>query len=184
MCKRLHFQAHLKKQISDNIEAFVCTFCKWKTPSRSTKIYQNLASIGFNKELEIVSKLTKFEARLVSLRIPFATIKQLTYEGQYGMKGSVVNVMADVERLQNILPRFVQEDATVLVGIKRKLQYDHYYMTGTVRPLETMKAAHTLLNTSLYIDNNVVMNKEWKTHIENVLSTSIHVDGEVSDNND
>ena len=30
MCKRLHFQIHLKKQIIDNYEASTCTFCKWK----------------------------------------------------------------------------------------------------------------------------------------------------------
>ena len=91
------------------------------------------------------------------------------------MKGSIVNVMADVERLQKFLPRFIQEDATVLVGIKRQLQYDHYYMTGTVRPLETMKAARGLLDTSLYKDNNVLMNKEWKEHVKNLLGQAIHV---------
>ena len=73
------------------------------------------------------------------------------------------------------LPRFIQEDATVLVGIKRQLQYNHYYMTGIVRPLETMKATRVLLDTSLYKDNNVLMNREWKEHIENLLAQAIHV---------
>ena len=159
ICHRLDFQPHSTKQLENYVETFICSLCKQKKPSMTTKIYQTLASTGLNKELRYVSNLTSFEARLVSLHIPFAKIRQLTYEGQYGMKGSVINVMADVERIQQILPRFVHEDATVLLVIKRKLQYDHYYMTGVVRPLETMKATRVLLDTSLYKDNNVVMNK-------------------------
>lgn len=92
--------------------------------------------------------------------------------------------MADVERVQNLLPRFLHEDANVLVGIKRKLEYDHYYMTGTVRPLQTMKAMHALMRTPLYIQENVKINKEWRDHIDTILGTAIQVQECIFDGDD
>ena len=68
--------------------------------------------------------------------------------------------------VNTLTPSFIHDDATVLVGLKKKLTYDHYHMTGSVCPLETMKAINVLLDTSLYKDNKVMMNKEWKKHIE------------------
>ena len=184
LCKRLHFQKHLKKETINSEDIFTCSFCLCKNPSRATRIYQTLASTGVSDKIDAVVALSSFEARLLSLRIPFAKIKQLNYEGQYGMRGSVVNVMADIERVQNILPRFLHEDANVLVGIKRKLEYDHYYMTGTVRPLQTMKAMHALMRTPLYIQENVKVNEEWRQHIDNILATAIQVQEPTFDGDD
>ena len=64
------------------------------------------------------------------------------------MRFSVINVMVDVKRIQTILPHFIRDDTIVLVGLKQKLQYNHYYMTSFVRPLKIVKAINVLLHTS------------------------------------
>ena len=46
--------------------------------------------------------------------------------------------MLNVDKAQLVLPRFLAEEASVLVGIKRKLSYNHSFMVGVVRPVKTM----------------------------------------------
>ena len=49
--------------------------------------------------------LSNLEERLISLRIPFMQVRALARGGQFSLKGSVVNVPADVEPTIRALPR-------------------------------------------------------------------------------
>ena len=49
--------------------------------------------------------LSDLEERLISLRIPFMQIRALNSGGQFSLKGSVVNVPADIEPTIRALPR-------------------------------------------------------------------------------
>ncbi|KAI5076799.1 hypothetical protein GOP47_0008864, partial [Adiantum capillus-veneris] len=131
--------------------------CKKHLTSNSNRLWR-LQETGFNPTLPFVSNLNPIEARLVSIPIPFDKIRELTYDGQYGLRGSVVNVLANLEKIQAVLPRFIEDEASVLVGIKRKLEYDRCYLSGVVRPLLTMRATTALLSTPLYTREGVTIN--------------------------
>ena len=53
----------------------------------------------------------------------------------------------------------------MLVGIKRKLSYNHSFVVGAVRPLRTMQALKDLMSTTLYCDNKVCLQPSWHAHI-------------------
>ena len=102
-------------------------------------------------------------------------MRELTYDGQYGIPGSVVNVLSNVDKTQRVLPHFLQDEASIVVGIKQKIEYKHCYMSGLVRPLLTMKAMEVLVQTSLYKQENILINTSWLCHIYFLKSSSIPI---------
>ena len=54
-------------------------------------------------------------------------LKRYALNPQIGMKGSVVNIMIDLDMLQ-VLPRNFDAMATVQVKLKRHLDHKSYYM--------------------------------------------------------
>jgi hypothetical protein len=71
------------------------------------------------------------------------------------MHGSIVNVPANLNLMQNILPRMPYDDSSIAGFFKRKLEYKSIYMLGYIRPNIVMKALQELCETPLYIDANV-----------------------------
>ena len=85
-------------------------------------------NIRHNKRINIVHGLTDLEETLVSLRIAFAQIRQLGYKrAQYGLNGTIINVLVDFDRVQHTLPRHIGETQIITVKIKCKLQYKNTY---------------------------------------------------------
>lgn len=85
-------------------------------------------NIRRNKQIDIVHSLTGLEERLVSLRISFAQIRQLGYKrAQYGLNGTIINVHVDFNRVQQALPRHIDETKIIAIRIKRKLEYKNAY---------------------------------------------------------
>ena len=110
--------------------------------------------------------LSNLEERLISLRIPFMQIRALTRGGQFSLKGSVVNVPADVEPTIRALPRLRSQSETIPVKLKRKKEFKHAVVTENVRPHAVMTALRTLLNTSeLYKEANVTIDGKWDTSL-------------------
>jgi hypothetical protein len=64
--------------------------------------------------------------------------------GQLCLTGMVINVPTDLGRIQMELPRQFSADDTVLVNIKRRLQYKRCYETENVRPYKILKALRFL----------------------------------------
>ena len=64
--------------------------------------------------------LSNLEERLISLRIPFMQIRALARGAQFSLKGSVVNVPADVEPTIRALPRLPNQSETIPVKLKRR----------------------------------------------------------------
>lgn len=93
---------------------------------------------------EALQDMTEIEERLVALRIPFMSIWTLGNGGQKKLKGSVTNVPTDLSRIQTALPRRMEESQTVPVFLKRKLQYNHSYMQGAIRPGKIQAAVEYL----------------------------------------
>ena len=108
--------------------------------------------------------LSNLEERLISLRIPFMQIRALARGGQFSLKGSVVNVPADVEPTVRALPRLRNQSETIPVKLKRMKEFKHAVVTENVRPHAVMNALRTLLNTSeLYKQAEITVDDKWNT---------------------
>ncbi|KAH7937157.1 hypothetical protein HPB49_008187 [Dermacentor silvarum] len=67
-------------------------------------------------------KLNDGEERLIAPRLPFMSIRRVTHgNGQYGIRGQVVNVPIHVQATVDCLPRSVPDDVAIDVHSKRKL---------------------------------------------------------------
>ena len=79
--------------------------------------------------------LSNLEEHLVSLRIPFMQIRALNSGGQFSLKGSVVNVPAEIEPTIHALPRLRKKSETIPVKLKRMKEFKHGVTTENIRPL-------------------------------------------------
>jgi len=68
---------------------------------------------------------------------------------QYKMHGSVVNVLANVNKIQSILPYLPHDGATIGVFFKWCLKYKSLYMLGNVCPNMVMVILQDLIETPL-----------------------------------
>ncbi|KAK3930898.1 ATP-dependent DNA helicase, partial [Frankliniella fusca] len=103
--------------------------------------------------------LTEVEEHLVALRIPFQQIVHLGSMGkfgQYGCKGSVINVPIDTpEVIRQIIPLLPEEDELYIVNLKRKLIHKRAYARNFVNCENLKKWCVFLEKSSLYREFNV-----------------------------
>jgi hypothetical protein len=77
------------------------------------------------------------------------------------MHGSVINVLANVNQIQSILPCLQHDGATICVFLKWRLEYKSPYMSKNVCPNMVMVILWYLIKTSLYKDLNVTIHHQW-----------------------
>ncbi|XP_077528147.1 uncharacterized protein LOC144139759 [Haemaphysalis longicornis] len=95
--------------------------------------------------------LNPVEERLISPRLPFMSIRRLTRgNGQFGIKGQVVNVPIDVPSVVECLPRTVPEDVAIDVHVKRRLVSPATYKRGLVKRGNVLAWLKHLQHTPLY----------------------------------
>jgi len=73
------------------------------------------------------------------------------------MNGSVINVLANVNQIQSILPHLPHDNATIGVFFKQCFKYKSFYMLGNVRPNMVMVTLRDLIKTQLYKHLNVTI---------------------------
>ena len=111
--------------------------------------------------------LNNLEERLISLRIPFMQIRVLNSGGQFSLKGSVVNVPAEIEPTIRALPRLQNKSETIPVKLKRMKEFKHAVATENIRPVAVMTALQTLMNSSdLYKKANISIDEKWNSKME------------------
>lgn len=82
-------------------------------------------------------------------------IVSLGYNRQCSVRGVVVNVPIQLNTTVNMHTEVVQ------VHLKRRLQYEHSFMTETIRTAKIYEAARYLVNTELYKKHNIVLSSDW-----------------------
>ncbi|OXA48025.1 hypothetical protein Fcan01_17182 [Folsomia candida] len=115
-----------------------------------------------------LQNMTTLEERLVALRLPFAQIRSLGSDRQYGIRGGVVNVPNDMDIVAKVIPRRFDETSTVQVQLKRRISYKHPYMFQTIRPYKVFHAANYLVRTELYKKENVFLSSDWANSVSRV----------------
>ena len=147
--------------ISVNNREWICNTCVFNVKQGKIPKLSVINGMNFPEKPSELN-LNNLEERLVSLRIPFMQIRSLARGGQFSLKGSVVNVPADVEPTIRALPRLPDETETIPVKLKRMKEQKHAVVTENVRPHAVMNALQTLLNTSaLYKQADISIDDNW-----------------------
>ncbi|XP_075724105.1 uncharacterized protein LOC142766375 [Rhipicephalus microplus] len=141
---------------TDYADYVVCATCKQsliagRVPSASV-------SYGYRypPRPEHLPELNAVEEPLIAPRLPFMSIRRLTHgNGQYGIKGQIVNVPIQVPTVVRCLPRNIPDDAAMDVHIKRKLVSKSTYKHGLVKRSNMHAWLKHLENTPLYKHLNV-----------------------------
>lgn len=127
-----------------------CVTCASNLRQNKIPTLSRANGMCFPEKPECIERLTELESRLVAPRQAFAQFRKLTRGGQMGLKGSVVNIPANTDIVQTVLPRLPTLDQTVGVCVKRKLEFAHAYCSSTVRPRALDEALDFLLEQPLY----------------------------------
>ena len=149
----------------NNIE-WICTTCfynikKGKIPKLS--VLNGMILPQKPPELD----LGNLEERLIALRIPFMQIRCLGAGGQFSLKGSVVNVPAQIEPTIRALPRPQFKTETIPVKLKRMMSMTHAVRTENIRPEAVMMALKKLMSTSeLYKEANISVDERWEASVD------------------
>jgi len=176
ICEQLHFAKNMRtfamdlKQVYMQLcqskiildEEKICTTCKRSLENGKLPQLAVPEQIRRNKPLSIVATLSELEERLVSLRIAFAQIRQWGYKrSQMGLTGSIINVPAQMDIIQNSLPQSVNDTTTIAIALKRRLEYKNAYTIGKVRVRKVMKSLKRLCSRYLYKAQKICINREW-----------------------
>ena len=112
----------------------VCATCKDALTSGKVPVMSVSYGYRYPPQPAHLPELNPVEERLIAPRLPFMSIRRLTHgNGQYGIKGQVVNVPIEVPTLVKCLPRNVPDDAAIDVHIKRRLGSKASYKRGLVK---------------------------------------------------
>ena len=164
--KNTHIPAESRRQYctgftSVNNEEWACHTCL--SALRERKCPKLSVANGMkwpDKPVEL--NLHQLEERLIALCIPFMQIRELPRDGQYSLKGNVINVPVDIQPTINCLPRSMDENFTVAIQLKKKLSYKKVDFKENVRPLRVLSALHWLMNNSeLYKKSGIVVDDNW-----------------------
>ena len=167
---------------SQNGTEYICFQCqrhlRRKEPEMPAQAVAN--NLEIPSQPDILKNLTALERRCIGLNIPFMSIQSVRQNGQR-IKGPCVNVPASLEPICTLLPRLPEEMKTVLIKLKRRLEYDRSYIFDYIRPQVVMEALIWLkTHNPLYKDVNV--NHQWFDEIEQ--SPDLYPNGENTDEND
>jgi hypothetical protein len=78
------------------------------------------------------------------------------------MCGSIINVPANVNRTQSILPRMLNDEITIAFIWKHILEYKSPYLSGNIQPNQVMVALKDLVKIPLYINAEMSIRPMWE----------------------
>ena len=127
-----------------------------KMPAQAT--CNNLAVPAIPSAL---ANLTDLESRLIAKRLLFMKIFKLPKGAHQGIKGSVVNVPADVTKIASVLPRVPSQSGLIGLKLKRDLKYKSAVSSQTIRPQVVLYALAYLVQNNPSHYGDVTVNTSW-----------------------
>jgi hypothetical protein len=110
-----------------------------------------------------MSNLYELKERLIAPRQTFAQIWQVEGYRQFKIRGSIINVLANVNITQSILPCMLNDEATIGVILKHRLEYKSPYLSRNIQSNQVMVALRNLVKTPLYINAKLSVRPIGKT---------------------
>ncbi|XP_046810029.1 uncharacterized protein LOC124420612 [Lucilia cuprina] len=74
-------------------------------------------------------------------------VVSLGYNRQCAVRGAVVNIPISLCKTVDVLPRTFDQTEVIQVHLKRRLEYNHSFMTETIRPAKILAAAQQWLTS-------------------------------------
>lgn len=112
--------------------------------------------LAFPERPAELTGMSLVEEILASPRCAFMMIRQLGWDGQYGLKGNIVNVPIDVNETEKVLPRKITNSSVVHLALMRKMEYKHPYLYETIRPKKVYEACKYLVATPVYKEQGII----------------------------
>ena len=84
---------------------WICGTCYLNLKSGKLPSCAKANKMTFSEKPNVLKDLTPLEERLISPRIPFMQVRELSSGDQLSIHGNVVNVPADVNSTVSVLPR-------------------------------------------------------------------------------
>ncbi|KAE8742023.1 hypothetical protein FOCC_FOCC012439 [Frankliniella occidentalis] len=147
----------------------VCVTCKTSILKRKVPTMAVVNGFSYPKVPKELPPLSEVAEHIVALRIPFQQITNLGKmgkRGQYGLKGSVINIPTEPEtNVKNLIPLLPEEDQLYIVNVKRKLVHKRAYASSFVS-MNTLKSwCKYLSKTELYVKHGAVFDN---TRLESI----------------
>ncbi len=123
------YQNHMLKNANFIKDVIICKSCKRKFDIGKPfdlVLWNHIITNQLN--INCILMLIKIEKRLISACLTFAQMFQLQRHGQYGLHGSIVNVLTNLNIIQTILPCMPYEDHIIFVFFKKIIEYKSIYM--------------------------------------------------------
>jgi hypothetical protein len=113
-----------------------------------------------------IMALNRLKECLVAHQMAFAQIYQLNGQSQYGIQASIVNILANVDKMQTIIPQPTTCESIIVICIKNKLEYKSPYLSSYVQPKVIMKTLHDFCHTPIYKEAKVSIKVDWANLFE------------------
>ncbi len=165
-----NIEKYFLNKLSVNNQEWLCKSCHKYLTKNKVPPQAAINGLQFPKKPDFFD-LNELECRLVAPRLAFQKLLQAPRGKQFKISGNVVNVPADITDTVHILPRVESENATIKVQLKRRLKYKSSALSLNVRPYKVLQAAKWLaLNSSLYREEGVTFNDQWKLNDGDILA--------------
>ena len=143
-------------------EVWICLNCvlylrKKKIPPESV-----LNGFVFPNQPPELKDINLAEERLVSPRLPFIYIIERPTGGQLAVKGGIVNVPNNVDKVSRVIPRHCSPEELICIEIKRRMKDNHSYMDAFIRPDAVHSAAKFLVNQPLMEEEGISYDSSWE----------------------
>ncbi|GBM80454.1 ATP-dependent DNA helicase PIF1 [Araneus ventricosus] len=156
------------EEFSDKIfnfdSEFICATCSRHVNNGKVPKLATSNGIKFVDIPECLKVLSVLEERMVAPYINFMQLRPLkayALNPQIGMKGSVVNIPIDIDDMVQVLPRAFDNLATIQIKLKRHVMHKSNYLFETVRPVAVCDALDYLVQTPLYREHNITIDKSY-----------------------
>ena len=160
------FETEILEKCTTGKSEWICNTCqknllKGKIPMQAQA--NNLSLCNKYPELDCLSGL---ELMLITQIIPFMYIQSRGCGATHGIKGQTVMVPADLKKIQEKLPRAVNEDCLISLALKRRLSDNKAVKQEYIRPAFVNRALQKLKEINpLY--KNVIIERDWEDLTEN-----------------
>jgi hypothetical protein len=127
-------------------------------------------NISMNPIISSILDLHELEERLIVSWQTFAQIWQVQWYGQYKTWSNIINVLANVNKTQFILPCMPNDETTTGFILKCRLEYKSLYLSWNIKPNQVMLTLKNLMKIALYIHAKISMKPMW----ENMFNIAKH----------
>ena len=147
------------------ISDYICNPCHSRLVRNEMPADAIANNLSIDERIDEIASLNDIEVALISQILPFMCVVARHKGAQVGLKGQLVLVPTDLDKIQKALPRTSNTDHLITVALKRRLQDNSSYIKQHISPAKINTALAWLhQNNPLYAD--VVSVDDWESAMQ------------------